>query len=163
MDGQGMQDYIYEAGSEADTRALADWLAQKLEPGSVIALEGDLGAGKTRFTQMLAEAIGIEEIVNSPTFTIIKEYAEGKLPLYHMDAYRISGTEAAELGLDEYFYGRGVTVVEWAGRLGELLPERLLHIAIKLAGTDARVFRLHPHGEPYTAWCDELRRTGVLQ
>ncbi|MBJ8193242.1 tRNA (adenosine(37)-N6)-threonylcarbamoyltransferase complex ATPase subunit type 1 TsaE, partial [Bacillus cereus] len=87
---------------------LADWI----QPGTVIALDGDLGAGKTRFSQALARAIGVPDVVNSPTFTIIKEYEGTTLPFYHMDVYRLSIEEADELGLDDYFFGQGLTVVE---------------------------------------------------
>ena len=98
--------------NEEETARFAHELAQKLSSGDVLALEGDLGAGKTAFTKGLAKGLGVTRMVNSPTFTIIKEYM-GRLPLYHMDVYRVSESEE-DLGFDEYFDGDGVTVVEWA-------------------------------------------------
>lgn len=115
-----------------DTEALAAAIAAASSAGMVIGLDGDLGAGKTAFSQCYARHLGVEGIVNSPTFTIIKEY-EGRLPLYHMDVYRISLQEADELGLEEYFYGQGVSLVEWSRIITELMPPRHLHIELKTA------------------------------
>jgi tRNA threonylcarbamoyladenosine biosynthesis protein TsaE len=108
---------------EAETAALGRELAAMAAPGTVIALIGDLGTGKTTLTKAIADGLGVTEPVTSPTFTIIKEYSSGGLPLYHFDAYRVDGTEDMYLlGYEEYFYGNGVTVVEWADRVAELLP-----------------------------------------
>ena len=106
-------------GEEETERFAFRWLMGL--SGDVIALEGDLGAGKTAFTKGLAKGLGVTRTVNSPTFTIIKEY-QGRLPLYHMDVYRVSESEE-DLGFDEYFEGEGVTVVEWAHLIKEQLPE----------------------------------------
>lgn len=143
------------ASSEADTVRLAGWLAERAEPGTVIALDGDLGAGKTRFSQAFAAALAVEGVVSSPTFTIIKEYESGRLPLYHMDVYRLSPEEADELGLDEYWYGRGVSLVEWASLIPELLPERKLSIRIVREDGERRGFALRGEGLPYAAWVRE--------
>ena len=113
---------------EEETLQFAVSLAQRLLGGDVIALEGDLGAGKTAFTKGLAKGLGVTRTVNSPTFTIIKEY-QGRLPLYHMDVYRVSESEE-DLGFDEYFDGDGVTVIEWAHLIKEQLPEEILVIHI---------------------------------
>ncbi|CAH0119403.1 tRNA threonylcarbamoyladenosine biosynthesis protein TsaE [Paenibacillus sp. CECT 9249] len=153
--------FAYESHSEEETERFAAALAGWIEPGAVIALDGDLGAGKTRFSQALAKAIGVKDIVNSPTFTIIKEYEGKKFPLYHMDVYRISLEEADELGLDEYFYGEGLTLVEWASIIADLLPPRHLHIYIETIGATERIFRCEAYGEPYASWCDNLKRNGV--
>ncbi|MHA6480597.1 tRNA (adenosine(37)-N6)-threonylcarbamoyltransferase complex ATPase subunit type 1 TsaE [Paenibacillus sp. strain BS8-2] len=142
------------ANSLLDTAALAARLAQCAGPGAVIALDGDLGAGKTAFSQSFAAAIGVKGIVNSPTFTIIKEYEGEQLPFYHMDVYRLSLEEADELGLDDYFYGTGVTIVEWASLIDELLPPNHLSIYIEHLGGEARRFRLTGWGEPYATWMD---------
>lgn len=103
-----------------------DWAADfagRLQPGDVLALIGDLGAGKTCFVQGLAEGLQVTGPVSSPTFTLVNEY-QGRLPLYHMDVYRLNDPEEAlDFGLNEYLYGQGVTVIEWADRLGDLLPD----------------------------------------
>jgi tRNA threonylcarbamoyladenosine biosynthesis protein TsaE len=153
--------YQFEARDEADTERLAGALASLLEPGSVLALDGDLGAGKTRFSQALGKALGVRELINSPTFTIIKEY-EGRMPFYHMDVYRISQAEADELGLEEYFFGSGACVVEWASLIRDLLPAERLEMYVAVAGATERVFALSPSGEPYAAWCERLADEGVL-
>ena len=101
--------------SEQETRLFALDLAEKLDKGSLIALSGDLGTGKTALTKYIAEGLGVTETVTSPTFTIIQEYRSGRLPLYHFDVYRVNDEdELFELGYEEYFYGDGVCVVEWA-------------------------------------------------
>lgn len=154
--------YHFASGSLADTHRLAAVLAGFLLPGSVLALDGDLGAGKTAFSQALAAALGVRELVNSPTFTLIKEYQGDQMPFYHMDVYRLSSEEAGELGLEDYFFGDGVTVIEWADRIGDLLPDACLRLFIETVGADERNFRLYPKGEPYLAWCAELKENGVL-
>lgn len=132
-------------------------------PGAVITLDGDLGAGKTRFSQGFARAMGVTEIVNSPTFTIVKEYEGAELPFYHMDMYRISQAEADDLGLEDYFYGSGVTLIEWSSLIEDLLPPERLSITIAHHGEQNRVFHLIPHGAPYTDWCVQMKENGHLQ
>nr|WP_246246197.1 tRNA (adenosine(37)-N6)-threonylcarbamoyltransferase complex ATPase subunit type 1 TsaE [Paenibacillus lemnae] len=143
-----------------DTKTLAAWLAQAAEPGTVIGLDGDLGAGKTAFSQYFASSLGVSGIVNSPTFTIIKEY-EGRLPLYHMDVYRLSVDEADGLGLDEYFYGEGVCLVEWSTLITELLPEEYLHIQLENRGAEERLITVTGYGSTYGGWCRDLNENGV--
>jgi tRNA threonylcarbamoyladenosine biosynthesis protein TsaE len=152
---------VWMAHSEQDTADLAQQLAAWVRPGALLALDGDLGAGKTRFSQAFAEAIGVEGIVNSPTFTIIKEYEGEQLPFYHMDVYRLSLEEADELGLDDYFYGNGVTVVEWASLIKELLPPERLELFIEHLGGDSRRIQLTGIGEPYADWCKALNEIGA--
>lgn len=127
---------------EEQTRAFALELAEGLKKGDLIALSGDLGTGKTAFTRYIAEGLGITETVTSPTFTIIQEYRSGRLPLYHFDVYRVSDEEELfELGYEEYFYGDGVCVVEWADLIDDLLPEGALRIHIEYGqGEDERIF-----------------------
>jgi tRNA threonylcarbamoyladenosine biosynthesis protein TsaE len=121
---------IRTSSSPEDTFKIAEDLSRRLKPGSVIALHGDLGAGKTCFVQGLARALGVKGPVGSPTFTLINEHY-GRLPLYHIDLYRISGSdEALGLGLDEYLHSQGVTAIEWAERAAELLPASTLHVRI---------------------------------
>lgn len=147
--------FRWEAATEADTVSLAERLAGRAWPGMVLALDGDLGAGKTRFAQAFARALGVTETVNSPTFTIIKEYEGRTGPFYHMDVYRITPEEADELGLDEYFFGDGVTLVEWASRIGPLLPPERLHLHLTVTGPDSRVVTARPVGERYERLCRE--------
>lgn len=157
--------YVYKAQSELDTEALAVALAAISYPGMVIALDGELGAGKTRFSQAFAKRIGVQGVVNSPTFTLIKEYNGTHFPLYHMDVYRLTMDEADELGLDEYFYGDGVTIVEWASRVIDLLPAERLEVRIAhdvQQGKEARKFTLYPIGQAYSELCEQLRVNGVL-
>lgn len=116
---------------EAETLEIAAAFARSLVPGTVVALYGDLGAGKTVFVRGVADALGVREAVTSPTFTLIHEY-RGTLPLYHMDLYRLNTPrEIMEIGVEEYFYGDGVCLVEWAEKLGELLPEDAVRITIR--------------------------------
>lgn len=151
---------VWLAHSEADTVRLAERLAAWAKPGTIIALDGDLGAGKTRFSQAFAKAIGVEGVVNSPTFTIIKEYAGESYPFYHMDVYRLSPEEADELGLDDYFYGGGATIVEWASLIKELLPADRLELYLEHAGGESRRIALTGYGEPYAGWCEALSEIG---
>jgi tRNA threonylcarbamoyladenosine biosynthesis protein TsaE len=147
--------FTYRSYSLQDTEQLAAAIAASSTAGMVIGLDGDLGAGKTAFSQRYARHLGVEGIVNSPTFTIIKEY-EGRLPLYHMDVYRISFEEADELGLDEYFYGQGVCLVEWSSIIADLMPPRHLHIYMETAGPEERLITVTGTGEPYGELCRAL-------
>lgn len=157
-----MSSYLYIAHGLEDTFKLAARLASLFVPGTVIALDGELGAGKTAFSQAVAKAIGVEGVVNSPTFTIIKEYEGARFPFYHMDVYRLSLEEADELGLDDYFYGEGVTLIEWASLVEELLPPERLSIQLEHGEDHSRRFRIVPSGEPYRQWCIQLKENGLL-
>lgn len=120
-----------EVFSPEETYEAGRRFAKKLEPGAVVCLTGDLGAGKTVFTQGVADGLGIEDPVCSPTFTIIQEYDGGRMPLYHFDVYRIDGPwDMDDLGYEEYFYGRGVCLVEWGSLIEELLPENTVYVEI---------------------------------
>ena len=115
-----------------DTYELGEKIGQMAKPGMVISLTGDLGVGKTVFTQGLAKGLGIEEPVNSPTFTIVQVYQEGRLPLYHFDVYRIGDIEEMdEIGYEDYFYGEGVCLIEWADLIREILPEQMCRVTIE--------------------------------
>jgi tRNA threonylcarbamoyladenosine biosynthesis protein TsaE len=140
--------------STEETGQFAEKLAAHLKPGAVLTLEGDLGAGKTTFTKGLAKGLGVTKTVNSPTFTIIKEY-KGRLPLYHMDVYRLDDS-FEDLGFDEYFEGEGVTVVEWAHLIQDQLPEELLSLSIYREGDSTRRIVLKPFGERYSELCKEI-------
>ena len=118
--------------NEEETRRFGLDLAHELKAGDVVALIGDLGTGKTALTRYIAEGLGITARVNSPTFTIVKEYRESRLPLFHFDVYRVSDPdELFNIGADEYFYGDGVCVVEWADLIEELLPEDTRYVYIE--------------------------------
>jgi len=115
-----------------DTTALGERIGQMAKPGEVYTLIGDLGVGKTVFTQGLAKGLGISEPVNSPTFTIVQVYEEGRLPFYHFDVYRIGDVEEMdEIGYEDYIYGQGVCLIEWANLIEEILPERYIRVTIE--------------------------------
>ncbi len=123
---------IYESLSEKDTFDLGKELGAKAQPGQVVCIDGDLGVGKTVFTKGFAEGLGVKDDVVSPTFTIIQEYTDGRLPMYHFDVYRIGHPdEMYDIGYEEYFYSDGVCLVEWSSRIEELLPEESIHINIE--------------------------------
>ena len=137
-----------------ETQALAQKLAGIVEPQDTITLEGDLGAGKTTFTQAFAKGLGITRTVNSPTFTIMKQY-NGRIPLNHLDVYRLEDSDE-DLGWDEIFYGDAVTVVEWAHLIERDLPNERLAIEIRRVDENARVITLIPYGKRYELLCEEL-------
>ena len=115
-----------------DTYELGEKIGQMAKPGMVISLTGDLGVGKTVFTQGLAKGLGIEEPVNSPTFTIVQVYDTGRMPFYHFDVYRIGDIEEMdEIGYEDYFYGEGLTMIEWANLIEEILPKKRKDIVIE--------------------------------
>lgn len=149
--------YRWELRGADETREFAGALAALLESGDFLSLEGDLGAGKTTFTQGLASGLGVKGAVNSPTFTILKEY-RGRLPLYHFDVYRV-GEDIESVGADDYFYGDGVCVVEWASLIEAWLPEARLTITLSRAGdSDDRIVALFPCGQRYVELCEEFER-----
>ena len=123
---------IVETFSEQETRACGERLGAQAGPGSIYTLTGDLGVGKTVFTQGFAKGLGVEEPVNSPTFTIVQEYQGGRLPFYHFDVYRIGNVEEMEeIGYEDYFYGEGVCLIEWANLIEEILPKERFDITIE--------------------------------
>ena len=126
--------------NEEETREFGLALAGQLEPNDVLALIGDLGVGKTSLTKYIAEGLGGTENVTSPTFTIVAEHHSGRMPLYHFDVYRLeSGADMLDIGADEYFDGGGVSVIEWADKVAEILPDRTKCIFmeyVKPDGTD---------------------------
>lgn len=122
---------ILKLRNEDDTRALGLRIADALESGDVVALIGDLGTGKTALTKYIAEGLGITEEINSPTFTIVKEYRSGRLPLYHFDVYRLgSGDELLDIGAEEMLDGDGACVIEWADIVADVLPSDALAIRL---------------------------------
>lgn len=135
--------------SPAETQALGETLGHLVRPGDIILLAGPLGAGKTCFVQGLAQGLGIKGTTPSPTFMLAREYPQGRLPLYHLDLYRLEFKEIAELGLDEYLYGQGVAAVEWADKDPELMSGEHLLIEIVYADGGARYLHFKPRGGHY--------------
>ena len=122
---------VMESYSAEETFRLGEMTGRKLKPGTVICLDGDLGAGKTVFVKGVAKGLGVTDTVCSPTFTILQEYRDGRMPLYHFDVYRIEDPEEMyEIGFDDYLYGEGVCLIEWAKNVAELIPEGALKITI---------------------------------
>ena len=121
-----------ETNSPEETFALGQKLGEQAKAGQISTLNGDLGVGKTVFTQGIARGLGITEAVSSPTFTIVQVYEEGRLPFYHFDVYRIGDIEEMEeIGYDDYFFGNGVCMIEWAELIEELIPENSIHVTIE--------------------------------
>ena len=127
-----LKEMIIETNSAEETFALGKALGEKASPGQIYTLDGELGTGKTVFTQGVAAGLGITEAISSPTFTIIQEYDTGRLPLYHFDVYRIGDIEEMEeIGYDDYFFGEGICLIEWADLIREILPEHVIRITIE--------------------------------
>ncbi|HWJ04073.1 MAG TPA: tRNA (adenosine(37)-N6)-threonylcarbamoyltransferase complex ATPase subunit type 1 TsaE [Verrucomicrobiae bacterium] len=146
------------SNSPDETISIGRKLGKIIKPGMVVCLLGDLGAGKTHFAKGVAMGMDIEDHVTSPTFTLINEY-EGRLPFYHIDAYRLEDEEEAyELGIEEYLYGTGATLIEWPERLGGLIPaERLTVVISPGEGDDSRVMELKASGQAYLKLIEELK------
>lgn len=135
------------------TEELAKVIGEVALPGDNLVLTGDLGAGKTTLTKGIARGLGIEQMIKSPTYTIIREYDQGRLPLYHMDIYRVAAS-GADLGLDEYFEGEGLSVIEWGNLLEEALPEDYLELILEKSDTDLeyRYVKFQAYGEQSEAF-----------
>ena len=138
-----MEKKVVYIKNEQETRSFGKKLAAELAPVIVIALTGDLGTGKTALTKSIAEGLGITEVITSPTFNIVKEYYSGRIPMYHFDVYRIGDIdEMYELGYEEYFYGNGVCIVEWADLIEDIIPEDAIRIDIEYGENEGeRIYR----------------------
>jgi len=147
-------EYKFTTYSERDTIELAQNFESEKFPNMIICLDGELGSGKTIFTKGIANALGINETITSPTFTIIKEY-DGELPLYHMDVYRLDGNTDG-VGIEEYFTKGGVVVIEWSETIKNILPEERLDIKFKVVDENKRVLVLTPHGKQYEDLCEAV-------
>ena len=127
------------SNSPAETEAIGRRLAEDVEPGSILALQGELGSGKTLFTKGFAAGLGSDSAVSSPTFTIVHEYRTGRLPVYHFDFFRVESPQSFErLGFDDYFFGDGVSVIEWADRFPEFIPEQARWILFEIKSENQR-------------------------
>ena len=149
-----MEEYKITTRSDNETIAIAQNIESEKFPNMVICLNGELGSGKTVFAKGFAHSMGIDEIT-SPTFTIIKEYTGGELPLYHMDVYRVEDS-SEDIGISEYFDKGGVTIIEWADTIKDILPKERLDIRFKITGENTRVIILNPHGEKYNSICEAI-------
>lgn len=140
----------YITGSVEETSKIGEKLGRLLDKGNIVCLSGDLGAGKTAFTKGIARGMDVQDYVTSPTYTIINEY-EGRLPLYHFDVYRLNDVEEMyELGYEEYFFGDGAVVIEWADIVRDIIPvERLWITILNTKGDDSREIIIEPTGEAY--------------
>jgi len=148
-------DLKYVSRSIDDTLRLAENIESEKFPNMVICLIGELGCGKTVFTKGFAKALGIEENITSPTFNIIKEYDSGEAPLYHMDVYRLEEADES-IGIKDYFNKGGVTIIEWADIIRDILPEKRLEIKFKTIDEDTRVLVFTPYGEEYEELCSAV-------
>lgn len=142
---------IIETKSSQETFELGMKIGKMVKSGDIFSLVGDLGVGKTVFTQGLAKGLDIEEAINSPTFTIVQVYEEGRMPFYHFDVYRIGDIEEMdEIGYEDYFYGNGVCLIEWANLIEEILPKNIKEITIEKdleKGFDYRKITINGMGE----------------
>nr|WP_312654458.1 tRNA (adenosine(37)-N6)-threonylcarbamoyltransferase complex ATPase subunit type 1 TsaE [Proteiniclasticum sp.] len=137
--------------SVEETMNLGRKLGTVIEKGSTLCLTGDLGTGKTHFAKGFAKGLGIKDNITSPTFTIVNEYDEGRLPFYHFDVYRVNDIdEILQVGFEEYVYGQGVTLIEWADMIEAILPEELIHVKIeKTENPDERKITIRSFGKEY--------------
>jgi tRNA threonylcarbamoyladenosine biosynthesis protein TsaE len=148
-------EYKITTRNEAETIAIAQNIEAEKFPNMVICLEGDLGSGKTVFTKGVAASLGIDEVITSPTFNIIKEYTNGEMPLYHMDVYRLNGN-VSDLGLEEYYNKGGIVVIEWSDTIRDYLPNERLEIKIKVVDEDTRILIFKPYGKVYEDICEAV-------
>mgnify|MGYP002735698821 FL=1 len=138
---------IIETHDPEETFEVGRKIGMNAKPGQIYTLTGDLGVGKTVFTQGVAAGLGITEPVNSPTFTIIQEYEDGRLPFYHFDVYRIGDLEEMEeIGYDDYFFGQGICLIEWAELIEEILPEKRIEVTLE-KGFEYRKITIEERGE----------------
>lgn len=147
-------EYKITSSNVNDTIELAQNIESEKFPNMVICLNGELGTGKTVFTKGIAQALGIKEIITSPTYTIIKEYA-GELNLYHMDVYRLDG-KIDGIGIEEYFNKGGLVIIEWADTIKDILPKERLDIYFKPAGENKRIITIKPYGKAYEELCEGI-------
>ena len=148
-------DYKITTKDEMDTLLLAQNIESEKFPDMVICLIGELGSGKTVFVKGFAQALGINETITSPTFTIVKEYESGELPLYHMDVYRLEDNKD-NIGLTDYFNKGGITIIEWADMIEGELPEERLDIRFRVVDENTRVLTFIPHGKAYEDLCESV-------
>lgn len=147
--------FKYTSRNEADTMTLAQNFESEKFPNMVICLDGELGSGKTVFVKGFAKALGIEDNITSPTFTLIKEYENGELPLYHMDVYRLEDDDES-VGFRDYYKKGGITIIEWADIIKDKLPKERLEIKFKFVDENTRLLDITAYGEAYEELCDSV-------
>lgn len=148
-------DYKITSRDQEDTLEIAQNIESEKFPGMVICLNGELGSGKTVFVKGFASALGIDENITSPTFNLIKEYNNGELPLFHMDAYRLDD-DVESIGLNDYFNSDGILIIEWADMIEKYLPNERLDIYFKVIDENTRLLVFKPHGAKYVELCDAV-------
>lgn len=147
-------EYKFTSHNEEETLELAQNFESEKFPNMVICLNGELGSGKTLFVKGIAQALGINDSITSPTFTIVKEY-NGEFPLFHFDVYRLDGNTDG-VGIEDYFSKNGVVVIEWANTIKDILPDERLDIKFKVVGENKRVLIIEPHGVQYEELCEAV-------
>ena len=148
-------DFKYISKNIDDTLTIAENIESEKFENMVICLDGELGSGKTVFVKGFAKALGIDDNITSPTFTIIKEYQNGELPLYHMDVYRLDEI-GDDIGIKDYYHKGGVTIIEWADLIKKDLPEERLEIVFKIVDENTRVLIFKPYGRIYEELCESV-------
>lgn len=148
-------EYKITLRDESETIELAENMESEKFYNMVICLNGDLGSGKTVFAKGFANALGVDEVITSPTFNIVKEYTSGEMPLFHMDVYRLDETDV-EIDFAEYFVKKGVTIIEWSDMIRDVLPDERLEINFKIVGEDTRLVIIKPIGKRYEDLCEAV-------
>ena len=147
--------YKLTSRCEEDTLEIAENIESEKFPGMVICLDGELGSGKTVFVKGFAKALGIKETITSPTFSLVKEYFDGELPLFHMDVYRLDSDDET-IGLSDYLNSDAVCIIEWSEIIADQLPEERLDIKFKVIDDETRVLVFEPHGQQYEDLCEAV-------
>ena len=148
-------EYKITTYSELETIEIAQNFESEKFENMVICLNGELGSGKTVFTKGIAQGLGIDEPITSPTYTIIKEYMTGEMPLYHMDVYRLDGNTTG-VGIEEYYSKGGIVVIEWADTIKNILPKERLEVKFKVVDEDKRILIITPYGKKYEELCEAV-------
>lgn len=150
-----MNNYKITCRSEEETMEIAENLESEKFPGMVICLDGELGSGKTVFVKGFAKALGINDVITSPTFSLVKEYLNGEMPLYHMDVYRLDENNN-DFGFNDYLNMNGVCIIEWPEMIQDMLPEERLDVKIKVLDENTRVLIFTPYGKKYEDLCEAV-------
>lgn len=148
-------EYKIISNDEYETIEIAQNFESEKFENMIICLDGELGSGKTVFTKGIAQALGIQENITSPTFTIIKEYTTGEMPLYHMDVYRLDGNTEG-IGIEEYYDKKGIVIIEWAKTIKNILPEERIEIKFKIIDENKRLLIITPYGKKYEELCEAV-------